>query len=136
MKRAPHHVQPFVQPAVGGVDVPGDFDLYHPLWRLVCSCGGQEFDIFKSALPRVLATCRRCGRNVSVYDIREYPAATVVPADDTLRAVADRVEVFVMYEYSELDEGEEFNPDDITWCQVFAKSPGTQARMVVDHETA
>jgi hypothetical protein len=46
------------------------------------------------------------------------------------------VEVFVMYEYPELDEGERFNPDDITWCQVFARTPGEPARLVLEDETA
>lgn len=135
MIRAPRHVQQFVKPAADGVE-QGRSGPYHPLWKVVCSCAGQELDIFKTALPRVLARCTTCGREVSVYDIREYPAATVIPADDTRCPVASRVEVLAMYEYSELDKGEEFDPDDITWCQVFAKEPGGRARMVVDHETA
>lgn len=138
---APRHVQPFARPARGGVDIPGKFGENHKLWRIACGCQAEHFDLYKSALPRVVARCRKCARDVVLYDIREYPAATVIPADDTLRlegdAAVEGAAVYAMYEYPELDEGEPFNPDDITWCQVFAKSNASgEVIVVLDDETA
>jgi hypothetical protein len=138
MLRAPRHVQPFVKPAIGGVDIPGRFGENHAVWKVVCRCGSEEFGVFKSALPRVLARCVRCGQEIVLYDIRKYPAAKVIPADDTLQELrSGDVLVYVMYEYPDLDEGEVFDSDDITWCQVFVKDAVSgQVAKVVDHETA
>jgi len=44
--------------------------------------------------------------------------------------------VFVAYEYGELDEDQEFNADDITWCQVFVEHSAGDILKVFDDETA
>jgi hypothetical protein len=64
-----------------------------------------------------------------------------VPADDALVVVAGGssrgVYAYVMYEYGLLDAGDGFNPDDITWCQVYARdSESGRLSKVIDHETA
>jgi hypothetical protein len=99
------------------------------------------FAVARSELPRVVAQCKRCATEVVLYDIRKYPSATVVPADDRLTVVAGEsaqgANVYVMYEYGPLDPGDRFDSDDITWCQVYARAPESGLlSKVIDHETA
>jgi hypothetical protein len=44
-------------------------------------------------------------------------------------------EMFVAYEYGQMEPGEEFNRDDISWCQVFLRANGSLSQ-VFDDETS
>lgn len=59
---------------------------------------------------------------------------------ETFKTVGDQdgpgVSVFVMFEYSKVDNGTAFNRNDITWSQVFWEKPDGTIEMVVDDETA
>lgn len=48
----------------------------------------------------------------------------------------DVCSVYVMYEYGELDDDQQFDQNDITWCQVFIENENKQRVKVVDDETA
>jgi hypothetical protein len=72
----------------------------------------------------VTAKCSHCGDEIVVYDVRLYPAATSsrTAGDAVLFSAAGATTfgVCVVYEYPELDDDQEFNQNDITWCEVFA----------------
>lgn len=140
MHRAPRHVESYVQPASEKCPVPGSFDDYHPLYQVVCACGGRLFHVLADEMPRVVADCGACANRVTVYDVRLYPAATGGPGGDELHDVSGgdvAVEVFVMYEYGDPDIPDDFDPDDISWCQVFTYDARTgSVELVLDDETA
>jgi hypothetical protein len=48
---------------------------------------------------------------------------------------AEALPVYVSCEYGQLDEDQEFDQDDITWCQVFVEKGGQLSRIFED-ETA
>jgi hypothetical protein len=138
---APRHVQPFARPAVGDVDIPGRFAENHKLWKIACLCDADLFDLYVSDLPRAVARCMRCAKEIVLYDIREYPAGTPYRGASGLRralvSAVNGCAVYAMYEYGDIEEGAEPNPDDISWCQIFARDASTgEVTMVVDDEAA
>lgn len=138
MPYAPRHVANNVRWLSGRLPILGEFDDDHPLCQIVCDCGETRMDALRSDLPRVVARCVSCKMEICVYDIRQYPAATAANVDDVLRAIdqAQDAEVFAMYEYPDLDADEDFDPDDITWCQVYARDSTGKVVQVLDDETA
>lgn len=75
-------------------------------------------------MPAVEVECSKCKERIIVYDLKYYPAATIISGSEKFEefiSIKDDVlfNVFVIYEYSELDENQEFNPDDISWCEIY-----------------
>lgn len=111
-----------------------DADEFHHYFKLRCKCGADSFELFKSDKHTVRARCQTCAREVTVYDLAYYPAATKLAGSESFRLVGAG-KVYMMYEYGEAEDDEVFNPDDITWCQIWL---GRQSdlELVLDDETA
>jgi hypothetical protein len=97
------------------------------------------FKLSVSNLRSVQAECAVCRNVIRVYDLALYPAASKplgseqyqpmdVPKSPSL--------VFVAFEYGELDEDQEFDTNDITWCQIFIEDDAGELLKVFDDETA
>ena len=119
----------------------GHADDYHLFYNVICACGHDSFSVFRSAKPALKVICARCATEVIVYDASYYPAASRNKASEKFDRVpggheSERFQVYAMYEYGQLDDGEEFDPDDITWCQVFIENDRRQLVMILDDETA
>jgi len=74
-----------------------------------------------------------------VYDLASYPTASKGKGDEWFTELDPTKEgalpIYVSYEYGEFDDDQEFDQDDITWCQVFVEMGGG-LRKVFDDETA
>jgi len=140
--RCPKHIEKYVC----GFDDPANFlnyecNDYAACYLVRCKCAREEFRIYLSAVPSVLAQCIECGNMIRLYDVRLYPAATprseaTGPLDAFRHDGRDVFSVCVVYEYGELDDDESFDQDDISWCEVYAFVAGTNIRVrVLSDET-
>jgi hypothetical protein len=123
--RCPAHVEQYVRPVFDSKRLVGyPCDERSPCYSVVCSCGGREFKIYTTRTPTVSAQCSHCGEVIVVYDVRLYPAATPsrTAGDAVLFSAAGATTfgVCVVYEYPELDGDQEFDLNDISWCEVYA----------------
>ena len=99
-------------------------DEYHLPYQIICKCGCEEFEIVTNPEPMVLAICSKCGETITIYNLRYYPAASLIPFNGNeipYTSVADDkiFNICVVYEYPELEDDEEFDQNDITWCEVY-----------------
>jgi hypothetical protein len=101
-------------------------DVYHLPYLIKCNCGCEEFEILTNPEPMVMAQCSKCRENITIYNLRHYPAASLVPyAGEKTTYTSpspykDTVfNICVVYEYPELEETENFDQNDITWCEIY-----------------
>jgi hypothetical protein len=101
------------------------------------------FQVSLSAEPMAIAHCKKCRRNIKVYDLSQYPSASVSPHRSELKLVdqvhpslGDNYPVFVMYEYPEPEDDVDYDNNDISWCQVFIGSSTENLIKVLDDETS
>jgi hypothetical protein len=78
---------------------------------------------------------------ILVYDVRLYPAAT--PSRRAREPVSfsmggqTHFGVCIVYEYPELDPDQEFDQNDISWCEVYAiDEQGAVVGRVISDETS
>jgi hypothetical protein len=135
----PQHIDGYLRDAKAHFPLQADDD--HPFYQVICSCGGTRFHVFKSNRPNLKVTCKKCDTEISVYDLKLYPAASPGRAEEVFVPVLhpngeDTVQVFVMYEYGELDDDQTFDRNDISWCQVFIENEDGVPIKILDDETA
>jgi hypothetical protein len=138
-KHRPDHVDGFTRDAEERF--PETTDSFHPHYQIACPCGGTLFRTFLSNCKTVIALCAGCGRAVTIYDLACYPAATKSKGREEFRQVFHpsgeaTSEVFVMYEYGELDEDQAFDKNDITWCRIWLKDSTGSRAVMLDDESA
>lgn len=90
---------------------------------VTCRCGNEWLRVFTNELPHVEAQCDKCKSKMVIYDLREYPAATVLPDNEELTVYVSEKndELFklcVDFEYPEAEADIELDVNDITWCIV------------------
>ena len=87
-----------------------------------------------------MAICASCQERITIYDLAFYPAAVKLEGEETFVAMDSMPvrpsQVYVCYEYGELDPDQQFDRDDICWCQIFTESQSGQLVRVFDDETA
>lgn len=107
----------------------------HP-YKLQCSCGSHAFYCFTNDHPDFVCKCADCGKEIIVYDLINYPAATKTDADFEFRQInTNPTPVYPVYEYSDdfWDTGADEN--DITWFSVYVVING-MLNLALDDETA
>ena len=97
---------------------------YHHSYLVKCSCGCEEFEIFINPEPMLMAKCKECGAEITVYNLRYYPAASLISFEGANTKYVsprdDRIfNICVIYDYPELEVNEEYDQNDITWCVVY-----------------
>ena len=107
-----------IQYNVGFLDY--ECDGYHFLFQVKCNCGCKKFEVLTNPEPRVIVKCVKCRESITVYNLRYYPAASLIPFDEEeklyISSENDEVfKVFVIYEYSD----DEFDQNDITACEAY-----------------
>lgn len=117
-----------------------DADEFHHYFQIVCNaCASNGFHLFLSNLDTVKAFCEMCQKEVLIYDLALYPAATKLAGDENFVELdltkAEALPIYVSYEYGEFGDDQEFDQNDITWCQVFVEKEGELLK-VFDDETA
>lgn len=120
------------------------FDSYTMCYKVKCTCGNEEFEVFTDSDPTVIAKCAKCKNEIIVYDLKYYPAASAVEEEEDFKKYIsckdDKLfNLCVIYEYSDEFEfeDEEFDSDDITWCQVYVYGiKSKEVFKIVDDETA
>lgn len=97
-----------------------------------------------SSEPKVIAFCASCGKQITLYDLIEYPCATTArdPEEELEKVIHksnDKFNVAIIIQYSDefaFDDGR-FDENDITWCQIYLyDTANLQSIMIVDDETA
>jgi len=111
----------------------------HHYYKLICSCKGSLFYLFESDKHTIKALCHHCLNSILVYDLSKYPCALKLSGIETFAPIKETEKVpaavYVGYEYGEIDEDQEPNENDITWCSVFIETEGILVK-VFDDETA
>lgn len=138
MKLYPDHLHDSVQDA--SARFADELSEHHKFYKLVCRCGRQAFDLWISNKASVIAMCNACSKEIIVYDRAHYPAAVKSAGQETFSPLRPEIKspytVFVMYEYGPLDPDQDFDRNDITWCQVFIETSSTGLIKVFDEEAA
>lgn len=142
---APNHIKNYVK-AILSKNKYFDLDLgaFSFSYELSCTCGCIDFKIYKTKEPMVTAQCTNCKKEIIVYDLEQYPAATTYrPLDDILVQVEDNgrnvFSVGIIFEYSdEFDfDDKEFDENDLSWCQIYLHDKlQSKSFCIVDDETA
>lgn len=144
---APSHIKQYVKPILGknkyfSDNINGRFTF---AYEVCCSCGNDEFVIYKNSEPKVTAYCESCGKTITLYDLIEYPCAVTVrkEGEEVLERVTnnnnDKFNVAIIFEYSDQFEfdDENFDENEVTWCQIYLyDTVSLQPIMIVDDETA
>jgi hypothetical protein len=97
------------------------------------------FTLFESSHHSVRAECVICREPVLVYDLALYPAAskrTGLERYQPMNVQSSPSHVFLAFEYGEIDEGEEFDANDITWFQAYIETSEGELVKVFDDETS
>ena len=135
MEYHPEHVDGFTESA--GIRFAAKADECHHCFQIVCSCAQRRFHVLINNKLTVLARCVACGRQITIYDLACYPAAPKKRGSGEFRKAVDQQgAVYVMYEYGETDEGEQFDRNDITWCQIWIEDDSGKMITLLDDETA
>lgn len=117
-------------------------DDYHFVYKIECACGNKKFEVYKDDHPTVVLRCSNCRRNITVYDLEYYPAATKLKEEMERNQIVNQEDnlfnVYAIYEYSdEFEDDSEFDANDITWCFVFITDIKSRKLIkLVDDETA
>ena len=117
------------------------YDEVHFLWKIKCECGETKFKVFKDEHPSVFCKCSKCNKDITVYDLSNYPAAVKLKEEFEVEQVCkegvEDFNVYAIYEYSdEFDEDDErFDQNDITWATVYIGN-GNIVEKILDDETA
>ena len=143
---APSHIKKYVKQILGknkffNDNIDGQFTF---AYEVSCSCGNNEFVIYKNSEPKVIAFCESCGKTITLYDLIEYPCAVIVRKDeDVLKKVTNennnKFNVAIIFQYSDefAFDDEEFDENAITWCQIYLYDiVSLRSIMIVDDETA
>ena len=95
-------------------------------YEISCNCGNKEFVVYKNSEPKVIAFCTSCGKQITLYDLIEYPCATTArDPEEKLEKIInksnDKFNVAIIIQYSDqfAFNDERFDENDITWCQIF-----------------
>ena len=117
------------------------YDEVHFLWKIKCDCGETKFKVFTDKHPSVFCKCRQCNKDITVYDLSNYPAAVKLNEEFEAEQVyiegVEDFNVYAIYEYSdEFEEDDEhFDQNDITWATVYIRN-GNIVKKILDDETA
>ncbi len=120
--KAPNHIKGFIKNILSKVvDRAGSYSFYY---QVICKCAGTRFRLLKSLKHALKAVCENCGNEITVYDVSCYSTASKgLNNSDAISVVHPKgqqfYKIYAIYEYSILNTGDTFDPDDITWCQVF-----------------
>lgn len=126
------------------IDVSDKFapeaDEAHFFYQIKCSCGGIKFKVKQTNKPSVFAICPNCSNEIIVYDVSLYPTgiSSKEPYSEVFvqECKTDEFNVYVMFEYSALDDDQVFDPNDISWCAVFVENSFIAITKIIDDETA
>ena len=116
-------------------------DEVHFTWKIKCECGETKFKVLMDEHPSVFCKCSNCGKDITVYDLANYPAATKLKEELEEEQIsiedAEDFNVYVMYEYSDEfeEDDEEFDQNDITWAIAYIGN-GDILEKILDDETA
>lgn len=139
MPHHPAHIDGYVRDATHRFSE--EADAFHFFYQVACPCGSLLFKARKSQCESLEVECKTCGKIVSVYNLAEYPAATKLDKAEELLEISlpdgtTHGSIFVMYEYGELDEDQDFDRNDITWCGVWLEASDQSLVLILDDETA
>ncbi|MDE6713680.1 MAG: hypothetical protein K2K20_08085 [Lachnospiraceae bacterium] len=117
------------------------YDEVHFLWKIKCECGETKFKVFTDEHPSVFCKCSRCNKDITVYELSNYPAAVKLNEEFEVEQVfiegVEDFNVYAIYEYSDEfeEDDDEFDPNGITWAEVYIGN-GSIVEKIVDDETA
>ncbi|MHC1686073.1 MAG: hypothetical protein AB6733_24615 [Clostridiaceae bacterium] len=131
IKSCPKHVEGFIDLIESGekyrINNLDQLNDYTFPYEIKCSCSNKIFKIFVDEHPTVVVQCNSCGKNIIVYDLKYYPAATKIKEEFYLKkyisSFGDEIfNVCAVYEYSdefEYEDDVEFDENDVSWCVIY-----------------
>jgi hypothetical protein len=138
MKKYPTHLNDCVEDA--SIRFINDASDYHKYYQIICRCGCKLFDLLVSDKDSVIGICSECNYRIVIYDLDYYPAATKLDGEESfarMNGMPNRPsQVYALYEYGQLDADMEFDPNDISWFQLFSETKDGQLVKIFDDETA
>ena len=138
MQTCPNHIKHLLEDASSRF--PDEHDDFHHYFSLRCSCGQHRFRLMEGTKRSVVAVCSACGSKHRIYDLGYYTSSTKPKGDEDFKPMEGvatiPARVFIGYEYGETDEGETFDPEDITWCSIYVEEASGTLKKVFDDETA
>lgn len=115
-------------------------DYYSFVYQVVCTCGCEDFDVYKNLCPYVYAICKQCNKKIVIYDLECYPAASFPSNWMPFELEFTKIEtnkIIVNYDYD--DEyaitDSRFNMNNITGFNMWIYSDGIY-KLIIDDETA
>lgn len=117
------------------------YDEVHFIWKIKCECGETKFKVFTDEHPSVFCKCIQCNKDITVYDLSNYPAAIKLTEEFEAEQVCiegvEGFNVYAIYEYSDEfgEDDEHFDQNDITWAAVYIGN-GDIVEKILDDETA
>lgn len=85
MNKCPNHIEKFVEKLSNkNKFVEYEGDDYHIPYSVKCTCGSYKLKVFLNEEPSVKAVCTKCNNEIILYDLKFYPAATIVKCDEKI----------------------------------------------------
>ena len=113
--------------------------ILHRYYQVQCSCGLDKQRLLISNLKSVVAVCPECYERIVIYDLAYYPTANKPKLEETFSPLVEQCDassIYVCYEYGPPEEDVPFDPNDITWCQVYIIDENDDLVKVFDDETS
>lgn len=143
----PDHIDGFCQPVIDESPFHNVRDKFankhHFIYQVKCDCGCYVFRILCDKHPTLVAICPNCGKQIPVFDLKEYTTAS--QPEEVLEGIllrsnggGEMFQICAMYEYGEEyreDAADSFDFNDVSWGSVWAFDESTRKiTMVLDEE--
>ncbi|MBQ8569009.1 MAG: hypothetical protein IJ446_07315 [Oscillospiraceae bacterium] len=140
---APDHIRPYcIKSRLTAPFDKENYDngsFYSFVYQISCDCGCKELSVFKNEWPYVTAKCCTCGKELVIYDLEGYPAASSGGSEykAELVQIYEKCELVAEFEYDDeyFYTDVRFDKNDITGFNLWAYL-NDEYTLIVDDETA
>ncbi|MCF0125396.1 MAG: hypothetical protein HUJ68_06525 [Clostridia bacterium] len=114
-------------------------DEYSYVYKVICNCNNDKFNIYKCNQPGIYAVCNKCKRKIVIYDLMQYSSAFVLKKEyEYYNMPYKECPVYVNYEYSDeylYEDDIIFDNNDISWAKAFVVDNNGIVK-ILDDETS
>lgn len=142
---APEHIERFCTKDLEDIFYRRLYNKYYNdhtfIYKIKCDCGETKFKVYKDDHPSVLLKCNCCNKDIIVYNLSYYPAATKLYINYNKKQIQfvklECFNVYAIYQYDDefkLEYDVEFNKNDISWGIIYIKN-NDFVKKILDDET-